>query len=138
MIKVAMIVRSTLYTSRGGDTIQALQTARLLGVHGIAVDIKLTNETINYKNYSLLHFFNITRPADILHHIRKANIPFVLSSIMINYSEFDKFHRKGLAGMIFRYLPRDTIEYMKAITRWVIGKDKLMSMSYTWKGQKRS
>jgi glycosyltransferase involved in cell wall biosynthesis len=138
MIKVAMIVRSTLYTARGGDTIQALQTARLLGYHGFSVDIKLTNEIINYSNYSLLHFFNVTRPADILHHIKKINIPFVVSTIMINYSEYDKYHRKGFSGMLFRYLPGDTIEYIKAISRWIFGKDKMMSLSYAWKGQKRS
>ncbi len=138
MIKVAMIVRSTLYTVRGGDTIQAIQTARMLDGQGISVDIKLTDESINYANYSLLHFFNITRPADILHHIRKIDIPFVVSTIMIDYSEYDKFHRKGLPGMIFRYLSGDTIEYMKAISRWITGKDKLMSYSYVWKGQKKS
>jgi glycosyltransferase involved in cell wall biosynthesis len=138
MIKVAMIVRSTLYTVRGGDTIQAMQTARLLRCQGISVDIKLTNESINYRNYSLLHFFNLTRPADIIHHIRQINIPFVVSTIMIDYSEFDKYHRKGLSGLIFRYMSGDTIEYIKAISRWIAGKDKLMSASYVLKGQKRS
>lgn len=133
-----MIVRSTLFTVRGGDTIQAIQTARMLGFQGISVDIKLTNELINYGNYRLLHFFNITRPADILHHIRKINIPFVVSTIMIDYSEYDKYQRKGLPGLIFRYLSADTIEYMKAISRWIKGKDKMMSISYIWKGQKRS
>ena len=43
-IKVAMIVRSTLYTVQGGDTIQAMQTARSLRTQGIQVDVKLTNE----------------------------------------------------------------------------------------------
>jgi len=138
MIRVAMIVRSTLYTVRGGDTIQAMQTARILSRQGIAVDIKLTNEAIDYSHYSLLHFFNITRPADILFHIKKITIPFVVSTILIDYSEYDKFHRKGLPGMLFRHLSADSIEYVKAISRWITGKDKMMSISYVWKGQKRS
>jgi glycosyltransferase involved in cell wall biosynthesis len=133
-----MIVRSTLYTARGGDTIQALQTARQLDKHGIMVDIKLTNETIDYTQYNLLHFFNLPRPGDILYHIRKASIPFVVSTIMIDYSEYDKYHRKGLSGLVFRHLPADTIEYLKAISRWILGKDSMMSVSYAWKGQKRS
>jgi len=133
-----MIARSTLFTVRGGDTVQAMQTARLLGDHGISVDIKLTNEKINYSVYNLLHFFNITRPADILYHIRKAKMPFVVSTILINYSEYDRGHRKGLPGMIFRFLPADAIEYLKAISRWTIGKDRMMSLPYVWKGQKRS
>ncbi len=138
MIRVAMIVRSTLYSARGGDTIQAVQTARHLANQGISVDIKLTNEIINYSNYCLLHFFNISRPADILHHIKKSDLPFVVSTILINYSEYDKYHRKGLAGMLFRYLSMDAIEYLKIISRWLLGKDKLMSLSYAWKGQKKS
>jgi glycosyltransferase involved in cell wall biosynthesis len=138
MIKVVIIARSTLYTVHGGDTIQALQTARVLAMHGIAVDIKLTNEAINYSNYNLLHFFNIMRPADILYHIRKAKIPFVVSTIMLNYSEYDKYHRKGFSGLLFRYLSADAIEYMKAISRWILGKDKMMSIAYALQGQKRS
>ncbi len=138
MIKVAMIVRSTLYTSRGGDTIQAVQTARHLANQGFSVDIKLTDEIINYSNYCLLHFFNISRPSDILHHIRKSGLPFVVSTILINYSEYDKYYRKGFAGLLFRYLSMDTIEYLKIISRWLLGKDKLMSLSYAWKGQKKS
>jgi glycosyltransferase involved in cell wall biosynthesis len=138
MIKVLIIARSTLYSVSGGDTIQAMQTARLLGNQGITVDIKLTDEVINYRHYNLLHFFNITRPADILYHIRKAKIPFVVSTILLNYSEYDKYYRKGLSGMFFRYLSADTIEYIKAVSRWILGKDKLMSLSYAVKGQKRS
>src|SRR5664279_520100 len=138
MIKVAMIVRSTLYTVRGGDTIQAIQTARMLNCQGIFAEIKLTHEAIQYEKYNILHFFNITRPADILHHIGKAKVPFVISTIMINYSEYDKYHRDGVSGMIFRYLSADSIEYLKAISRWILGKDKMTSFSYTWKGQKKS
>ena len=38
-------------------------------------DIKLTNEKIDYSKYDLLHFFNITRPADILYHLEKSSLP---------------------------------------------------------------
>lgn len=138
MIRVAIITRSTLFTVIGGDTIQVLQTARLMSHHGIYAEVKLTNEVIDYNNYDLLHFFNITRPADILFHIRKAVIPFVVSTILINYSEYDKYYRKGLPGILFRYLSSDAIEYFKVISRWILGKDKIMSLAYAFKGQKSS
>jgi len=138
MTKVAMIVRSTFYTSRGGDTIQVMQTASHLAAHGIAVDIKLTSETIDYSSYHLLHFFNITRPADILFHIRKAGIPFFVSTILVDYSEYDKYHRKGIAGMLFRFLTADGIEYLKTISRWMLGRDRLISTEYLWKGQRKT
>jgi glycosyltransferase involved in cell wall biosynthesis len=138
MIKVAMIVRTTFYTSKGGDTIQVLQTAAHLAEYNIRADIKLTSEKIEYSQYDLLHFFNITRPADILYHIRKAGKPFFVSTILIDYSEYDKYHRKGFAGMLFRFLSADGIEYLKTISRWMMGKDKLMSLAYVWKGQRKT
>ena len=138
MIKVAMIVRSTFYTSKGGDTIQVLQTAAHLASHHIHADIKLTNEKIDYAQYDLLHFFNITRPADILHHIRIAGKPFFVSTILIDYSEYDKYHRKGIAGKLFRFLHADAIEYLKTISRWILGRDKLVSRAYFWQGQRRA
>ena len=136
MIKVAMITRATLYTVKGGDTVQVTETARNLTKQGIEVTIKLTDEIIDYPSYDLLHFFNITRPADILYHIKKSRKPYVLSTILTDYSEYDKYYRKGVAGFLFRLLSADTIEYLKTIMRWILGRDRLMSLSYLWKGQK--
>ena len=138
MIRVVMITRTTLFTVKGGDTIQVLQTAANLARHNISIEIKLTNEKIIYEQYDLLHFFNITRPADILFHIRKSGKPFVISPIFVDYSEYDKFYRKGITGIIFRFLSADGIEYMKTMSRWILRKDTLMSIEYAWKGQRSS
>lgn len=138
MIKVAMIVRSTLYTVKGGDSIQVLQTAEKLRERNIAVDVILTHEKIDYNKYNFLHFFNITRPADMLRHIKASKKPFVVSTILIDYSEYDKEHRKGFSGMLFRFIDKDHIEYLKTISRWLLRKDKLMSVGYLWMGQRNS
>jgi glycosyltransferase involved in cell wall biosynthesis len=137
MMKVAFITRSTLYTVPGGDTVQVVQTARQLNDMGISVDILLSKEVIAYDKYDLLHFFNIIRPADILYHSKKAKKPFVVSTILCSYSEYDKYHRKGI-GILFTYLPGDSVEYLKTIARWVLGKDHLSSFDYLWKGQRKS
>lgn len=137
MIKVAFITRSTIYSVPGGDTVQAVQTARHLKEMGINAEIKLANENIAYHNYDLLHFFNLTRPADILYHSQKAGIPYVVSTILCNYGEYDKYHRKG-AGRLLRYLSTDTIEYLKSIARYLLGRDSLASPSYAWLGQRKS
>jgi len=137
MLRVAIIARSTLYTVPGGDTVQAVQTAWHLARLGVKVDVKLTNEAIDYHGYDLLHFFNIIRPADILFHIGKAKKPYVVSTILVDYSEYDKHYRKGL-GRLFGYLPGNSIEYIKTIARWALGKDALASKSYLWRGQRRS
>jgi glycosyltransferase involved in cell wall biosynthesis len=136
-MKVALITRSTLYSIPGGDTVQAVQTASHLTDLGVDAQICLSNEYIAYPDYDLLHFFNLTRPADILYHSKKANKPFVVSTILCNYSEYDKNHRKGI-GALFTYLPADSIEYIKTMARWLLGKDYLASIAYTWKGQRKS
>lgn len=136
-MKVAFITRSTLFSIKGGDTIQMMETARHLEMLNVSIDIKLADEKIDYNQYDLLHFFNIIRPADILHHLYKTTRPFVVSPILVDYSEYDRHHRQGLAGLLFRFLSPDGIEYLKAIARWIKGQDKIASKSYWWKGQKR-
>jgi glycosyltransferase involved in cell wall biosynthesis len=137
MMNVAFITRSTLYTAPGGDTVQIVQTVQQLAGMGVNCKILLSNEQINYDQFDLLHFFNITRPADILYHSRKVKKPFFVSTILCNYSEYDKYHRKGI-GALFTYLPADSIEYLKTMARWIMGKDHLISLDYTWKGQRKS
>lgn len=136
-MKVVFITRSTLYTVPGGDTVQATQTARQLAAFGITADIRLSNEALSYEEYDLLHFFNLARPADILYHSKKAGKPFVVSTILCNYSEYDKEHRRG-ARWVFSHLAPDSIEYLKTMARCLLGRDRLASMEYTWKGQRKS
>jgi glycosyltransferase involved in cell wall biosynthesis len=138
MMKVAFISRSSLFTAKGGDTIQMQETARQLKDWNVDVDIRLTNEKINYDEYDLLHFFNLTRPADILFHIKKSKIPFVVTPLLIDYSEFDQQYRKGISGKIFSYLSSAQIEYLKSIARFIKGQEKIKSFSYLLKGHEHS
>lgn len=137
-MKVAMISRSSLFTSKGGDTIQIQQTARHLRKMNVSVDIRLTKEKINYEQYDLLHFFNLTRPADILPHIEKSKTPFVVTPLLIDYSEFDKNYRKGISGKIFHYLSAGQIEYLKIIARFAKKQESAISFSYLRNGHSKS
>ena len=137
-MKVAFITRSTLYSVPGGDTEQIVQTARFLKTMGIGVDLFLTTDKIDYSAYDLLHVFNITRPADILFHLSKSNKPVVVSTILVDYTEYDKYHREGLPGIFLRMFPSHAYEYVKTIARWILKKDSLQSKSYLWKGQQKS
>ena len=137
-MRIAFITRSTLYKVPGGDTIQVIQTARQLRELGAEVDVCLTSDPINYNRYDLFHYFNIIRPADILFHINQTDKPFVIAPILVDYSEYDKHHRKGLSGLFLRHLPANSQEYAKTIARWLSRKDKLKSKSYLFRGQQRS
>lgn len=137
-MKVALITRSTLHSVPGGDSIQVSQTANHLRKLDVDADILLTHEKIDYKNYDLFHFFNITRPADILTHISKIKKPFFISPLLVDYSEYDKLFRKGFSGFILKNFSPFANEYIKTMARWITGKDKLQSKQYAWKGQKKS
>ena len=137
-MRVLFIARTSLFNQKGGDTIQMVNTANNLIRSGVEVDIHLTTDKIDYEQYDLLHFFNIIRPADILYHINKTKKPFVVSPILVDYSEFDKQYRHGLSGFILKCFSANTNEYIKTISRWMAGKGKLKSKSYLWKGQQKS
>jgi len=137
-MKVAFITRSSLFSSSGGDTLQVLNTAKYLEKLGVTVDIKITHNEINYDEYDLLHFFNLVRPSDILPHIRKSKKPFVVTPLLIDYSEFDKQYRKGISGKIFRFFSSDQIEYLKTVARWVRRQQHIGSLAYLVKGQRSS
>jgi len=137
-MKVLFIVRSTLYSNRGGDTIQILQTAQHLKQLGVDVTIVGTLSDIAYEEYDLLHFFNIIRPADILIHIRKSGKPYIISPIFVDYSEFDKNFRTGISGMVLRFLGANGIEYVKTLARLLLKGERIASPRYLLYGQKRA
>src|SRR5215212_2467749 len=136
-MKVIMISRSTLYSSPGGDTIQIHMTAKHLGKLGVDVEILTSENQVKYEKYDLIHFFNIIRPDDIVHHIRE-NRRFVISTIFVDYSEFDKSARRGISGLIFKMLNPYFIEYIKCIARFIIRRDTLKSFYFLLHGQYRS
>jgi glycosyltransferase involved in cell wall biosynthesis len=137
-MNIAFIARTTIDSTPGGDSIQIKQTAEQLRQLGVRVDILPTTKDIDYDLYDLLHFFNIVRPADILSHISKSNKPFVVSPIFIDYGEYDRQHRKGISGFIFRRFSPAANEYLKTIGRWLLQKDSLRSKSFLFKGQMKS
>lgn len=137
-MKILFITRATLYKGTGGDTIQVLRTADYLKRLSIGVDIRLTDEVINYTEYDLIHFFNIIRPADILRHIASSGKPYVISTIFVDYSEFERKARKGFAKWVFGSLSDDQADYLKVIARFLLNGEKIVSPSYLLYGQRRS
>ncbi|MBS1599283.1 MAG: glycosyltransferase family 4 protein [Bacteroidetes bacterium] len=137
-MRILFISRSTLFTNTGGDTVQIIKTAEYLRTSGVSVDIRLTNEKIDYRGYDLIHFFNIIRPADILQHIIDSGKPYVVSTIFVDYSEYEKKVRRGFAKIIFSFLSADQIEYFKAIARSIKNNEKIISRKYIWWGQRKT
>lgn len=137
MIKVAFISRATLFTSPGGDTRQIEQTALGLKNKGVHVDIYLSVDKIDYSKYDLLHFFNIIRPADIIHHVRRSKKPYVVSTIFVEYGNV-KEEKKNAVSLVKSVVSDSMLEYIKAIARAIKNGEKIVSSEYLLWGHSKS
>ncbi len=136
-MRVAMIGRSSLFTVTGGDTIQMVKTAAALNKMGVRAEILRSTEQIDYSRYDLLHFFNLLRPADHLEHIRLSRKPYVVSTIYLDYSSFDRFGRSWPYRLLFRALGKHPSEYLKNMYRYAMGQDRMVSPEYL-KGHRKA
>lgn len=137
-MKVLFIIRATAFDKPGGDTVQARNTAKYLKESGVEAELKLTSEQIDYSQYRLIHFFNIIRPADILKHAIKANLPYVISPVFMDYREYDRKMRGGLMGILGKIVPMDTMEYLKVLARRIKNRERVQSRLYLYWGHRRS
>lgn len=133
-MNVLFIARSTLYESPGGDTIQVLKTAEALRKLDVNVEIGLTTAEFDYSKYDIVHFFNIIRPADIIYHFEQSK-KTVISTIFVDYTEPEIAAGSFLRSTATRILGGDFIEYLKTITKAILGKEKIRSKRYILKGQ---
>ena len=137
-MKVLFLTRATLYAVYGGDTVQIESTAKYLRRLGVEVDIRLSGEKIDYRCYDLIHYFNITRPADLLSHIRKSGKPYLISTIFVDYSDYEAARPKGMRSLTRKIFGPDNLEYVKALARWVKNGETISSFEYLVQGHKRS
>ncbi len=136
MMKILMLARPNLFDDPGGDTTQIVNTAEELRKLGVAVDLNPPDP--QYKNYDLLHFFNIIDPEDILGHLKKTDKPYVVSTIYLDYQEYDRYHRKDAIGWANRFLSYHGVEYLKTVGKWLLKGEPLSTYSYLWTGHRRS
>ena len=138
-MRVVFITRSTLYTVKGGDTIQVMKTAEALQTAGVAIDIRLCNEkNINYSLFDLIHFFNIRHPADMIVHIEQSKLPYVISTIYVDYAKPGNRKSKGIRDSILNLFSSDAQEYIKTIGKSIIKRERIISRNYIWKGHRNS
>jgi glycosyltransferase involved in cell wall biosynthesis len=138
-MKVLFISRATLFSGNGGDTVQIKNTALHLQKIGVDVVIELCdNKSIDYTAYDLIHFFNIIRPADIIYHIDKSGLPYVVSSIYLEYKDQTRHARRGFKDKLLSLFSKNAQEYIKCIARAVMNDEKIVSRKYLFIGHKNS
>ncbi len=137
-MRVAFISRATLYTAPGGDTRQVDATADALRRLGVEADVFGADAQPDYGRYDLLHFFNIIRPADILYHVQQSGLPYVVSTIFVDYDLFERKNGGTFRKIVSRLVSGDGMEYLKALARQVRNGEKIRSKSYLLRGHARS
>lgn len=137
-MKILFTTRSSLFSQPGGDTQQVNHTAEVLRALGHTVDVVLRGESVKKLNsYDLVHFFNLGRPADVVDLLPQLSQPLVVSSIWVDYSEFDH-QRSGTIGKIKNIFGYDAVEYAKSLARGINGSDKLPGWQYLKHGHYES
>ncbi len=137
-LRVAFISRPTLFSVKGGDTVQMQNTATALRKLGVEVNIHTSDSRIDYGQYDLLHFFNLIRPATILAHCQKSGLPYVVSPIYVDYSEYESRHGGPMRKWLMRALNKHRMEYLKAWARRIRNGEPMDSYRYILLGHKGS
>ncbi|MFN8575915.1 MAG: glycosyltransferase [Candidatus Sericytochromatia bacterium] len=118
-MKVLFQARPNLFTSFGGDSVQILKTKEYLEKLGVNIDIS-TELSPNVEKYDLIHAFNVTTPQDIISCLRAAkqkNKKTLLSTIYVDYTEFERKARGGIAQLLFNIISPNSIQYTKVLLK---------------------
>lgn len=138
-MKVLFQSRTTLFSVPGGDTTQVEQTAKALTRLGCEVDISLELNPAT-TTYDVVHLFNLSRPQETYTqalNAKRAGKKVVLSTIHLNYDEYERRARTGFAGLVARLTSNSTREYLKVCARaaknheWNSGVSQLLSTGYS-------
>ncbi len=135
-MKLAFVNRRSADAVVGGDTIQMNATADGLRKLGCEVARVSSPEEVS-SDVDLIHFFNIIRPQEILPFL-KLNQPKVVSTIYVDYSEFDQKNRTGLQRLLAKGMGKNGTEYLKALVRHFKNREHIQSKSYLLKGHRRA
>jgi glycosyltransferase involved in cell wall biosynthesis len=54
----------------------------------------------------------------------------VISTIYVDYSEFDRFHRKDMIGFLAKIFSKNFIEYTKTVAKFLLRSEKVSSYKY--------
>lgn len=118
-MKILMQSRKTLFTVPGGDTMQVMKTAEALRKLGCVVDVSTDLEP-EVGGYDVVHLFNLARPQEAYLQAKNARAQgkrVVLSTIYVDFSEYDRIGRTGLSGALSRIAGPEATAYLKVLAR---------------------
>jgi len=140
-LRILFLSRTTLFSVPGGDTTQILKTAEGLRARGCEVVVS-TDIDPDTSSFDLVHLFNLTRPQETYPQAlaaKKSGTPVVLSTIYVDYIEYDRQARPGIQGKILKYLSPSMAQTIKIAGRVVMNREYSMgTLRLITTGYKRS
>ncbi|MFN4299415.1 MAG: glycosyltransferase family 4 protein [Thermaurantimonas sp.] len=137
-MKVLILIRRGYREYIGGDTIQVITTAEYLRKYGISVEIVESGEALSGRRYDILHFFNLGRPYDLYPYLNSIRSPLIISSLFVDYREYDVRGRFWPMRDIMAFVGRDNAEYLKASTKMLLGQLPYSAKQYLIDGHKKA
>lgn len=131
-MNVLFVCRDDIYDTPGGDTIQIVKTKKFLEKLGVHISIHSFSQ-YEPEDFDLVHFFNIINCDKILGLISHLKIPYVLSTIYVDYTEYEKKARRGYLGIVSQIIPRNYLQYFKIILKSLMNK-KLPHVEFLRRG----
>lgn len=120
-MRVLMQIRDNYLTGPGGDTIQFLKTKEYLEKIGVEAVISTELEP-DLSGFDLVHLFNLTRIQETYiqaKNAKKQGKKIALSTIYWPYDEINDAGFKGIRQFVYKILPNDRIENVKALYKYI-------------------
>lgn len=133
-LKVLFVSRPNLLTQVGGDTLH-LQQNRLY-LQKLGVETSLWDGSQNLKEFQLIHFFGLSRPANLM-PLLKCGLPIVVSSIYVDYQKADR-EASRMRATLQQLLGQHGLEYLKLLARAAKGREQWPGLAYLLEGQRGS
>ena len=139
-MNILFIARSSAILSPGGDINQLkicadkLQTLR----PEWKITVMASHFVLDYSCYDFLFFHNLNRPSDIMFHVKQSKLPFILSSLFIDYDLINKHSENVIVRYVKELNLGNAFEYVKTVARGILRRDQLPCFDYISKGHKRS
>lgn len=143
MIKIAYLCRKSIFSDPGGDTVQLKQTLKELELNNKFYGEVFTSPNAllcKLNDFNGVHIFGILDICEfiqILQPIKRSGKKIFISTIYVDYYQFERNSRVGAAKILSSLLDKYQIEYAKNAVKFLLRK-RSASLKYFLYGHRRS
>ena len=143
MLKIAYLCRKSFFSDPGGDTVQLKKTLEELSLNKnfygevFTSSEKLIEKIDVFNGVHVFGVLDICEHIQVLNKIKEKGKKIFISTIYVDYYNFEKKSRSKLLRPIFYLLDKYQIEYVKNFIKFIL-KKRSASIKYFFYGHKKS